>query len=197
LQARLIEHSFLYNAPQGVKSESVESNKSNNFAFIDSQNLNLGLRTLGWVLDYKKFRLYLRHKYNVTQAYVFIGLVPDNEQLYNDLQNAGFILIFKQTVQYLESGKETVKGNVDADLVLHAAAIQYANYDKAVIVSGDGDFAGLIEFLKEKGKLQQVLAPNRNYSKLLKPYAQYIVRIDKLKKSLEYKKSGIGVRSKP
>jgi uncharacterized LabA/DUF88 family protein len=168
------------------------------YAFIDSQNLNLGIRTLGWNIDYKKFRLYLKNKYNVEQAFIFIGLVADNQELYTGLQEADFILVFKPTVRYFENGKETVKGNVDAELVLHAAAIQYQKYDKAVIVSGDGDFTCLLEFLTERGKLLHILTPNKNYSKLLKPYSTYIVRIDKLKKSLAYKqKTGIGVRSKP
>ena len=43
----------------------------NNYAFIDSQNLNLGIQLLGWKLDYKKFRIYLKEKYNVTKAYIF------------------------------------------------------------------------------------------------------------------------------
>lgn len=168
------------------------------YAFVDSQNLNLGIRTLGWNIDYRKFRLYLKNKYNVEQAFIFIGLVADNQELYTGLQEAGFILVFKPTVRYFENGKETVKGNVDAELVLHAAAIQYQKYDKAVIVSGDGDFTCLLEFLAERGKLLHVLTPNKNYSKLLKPYSTYIVRIDKLRKSLAYKqKTGIGVRSKP
>ena len=111
------------------------------FAFIDSQNLNLGVQSQGWKLDYKKFRLYLKNKYNVQQAFIFIGLVTGNDELYKQLQRAGFILIFKPTVRYFENGKQTVKGNVDAELVLHAAAIEYENYDKAIIVSGDGDFA--------------------------------------------------------
>lgn len=105
------------------------------YAFIDSQNLNLGVQSQGWKLDYKKFRLYLKNKYNVQQALLFIGLVAGNDELYKQLQRAGFILIFKPTVRYFENGKQTVKGNVDAELVLHAAAIEYENYDKAIIVS--------------------------------------------------------------
>lgn len=122
---------------------STENNKPN-FAFIDSQNLNLGVRALGWRLDFGKFRLYLKNKYNVQKAYLFIGQVPGNEMLYLSLQEAGYILIFKPTVEIKD---DTVKGNVDAELVLHASAIQYDNYDKAIIVSGDGDFACLVEFL--------------------------------------------------
>jgi len=168
-----------------------------NYAFIDSQNLNLGIRSLGWQLDYKKFRLYLKNKYNITHAYMFIGLVANNQPLYTSLQEAGFILIFKPTVRYFENGKETVKGNVDAELVLHAAAIQYRNYTKAIIISGDGDFACLVEFLQKNEKLLAVMTPNSHYSKLLKPYAKDIVPLAKLRKSLEYKKTSIGGRSKP
>jgi uncharacterized LabA/DUF88 family protein len=100
-------------------------------------------------------------------------------------------------VQYFENGKQTVKGNVDAELVLHTAAIEYSNYEKAIIVSGDGDFACLLEFLQDNNKLLRVFTPNSQYSKLLKPYSRYIVELSQLKNSLEYKKAGIGDRSKP
>jgi uncharacterized LabA/DUF88 family protein len=128
---------------------------------------------------------------------MFIGLVSNNQKLYTDLQKAGFILIFKPTVQYFQNGRQTVKGNVDAELVLHAAAIQYGSYDKAIIVTGDGDFACLAEFLEDKGKLLHILTPNHKYSQLLKPFSQYIVHVSQFRKSVEYKKTGIGGRSKP
>lgn len=163
-------------------------NQHSNYAFIDSQNLNLGIQDSGWKLDYKKFRLYLKNKYNVSHAFVFIGLVANNQDLYTELQKAGFVLIFKPTVRYFIDGKETVKGNVDAELVLHAAAIEYSHYNKAIIVSGDGDFACLIKFLAEKNKLLHIFTPNKKYSQLLKPYSQYIIRVDQLKNALEYQK---------
>lgn len=165
----------------------MRSDRKENYAFIDSQNLNLGVRSQGWKIDFKKFRLYLKNKYSIDQAFLFIGLVTGNQKLYTELQKAGFILVFKPTVKYFEDGKETVKGNVDAELVLHAAAIQYKNYNKAIIVSGDGDFACLAEFLAENNKLLHIMAPNAKYSKLLKPFASYIIRVDQLKKSLEYR----------
>lgn len=167
------------------------------YAFIDSQNLNLGVSSLGWKIDYSKFRLYLKNKYGVEEAFMFIGMVGNNQRLYTMLQKAGFILVFKPTIQYFKNGKQTVKGNVDAELVLHAAAIQYPNYDKAIIVTGDGDFACLMEYLEVKGKLMHIFTPNHKYSKLLQPYAKYIVKVSRLKGSIEYKKTGIGGRSKP
>lgn len=159
-----------------------------NFAFIDSQNLNLGVRSLGWQLDYKKFRLYLKNKYNVTQAYMFIGKMSGNQDLYNSLMQAGFTLIFKPTVAYVENGKKTMKGNVDAELVLYAAAKVYDDYDKALIVSGDGDFYCLAEYLDQNDKLLRIVTPNRKYSKLLRGYRAYITHLEPLQSKLQYKK---------
>lgn len=156
------------------------------YAFIDSQNLNLGIKALGWQIDYKKFRLYLKNKYAVDRAFMFIGHVPNNQKLYTMLQSCGSILIFKPTIQYISKGKQTVKGNVDAELVLHASAIEFENYDKAILVSNDGDFACLAEFLEDKGKLLHILAPNGSYSKLLRPYSTYIVKLDQFRKTLEH-----------
>ena len=167
------------------------------YAFIDSQNLNLGIQSQGWKLDFGKFRLYLKNKYGTQKAYLFIGMVPGNEELYAALQEAGFILIFKPTVRYVQDGRETVKGNVDVELVLHAAAIQFASYDKALIVTGDGDFACLVEFLEQRGKLLYVLAPNKHYSSLLRRFDPFIKRLDHSRHSLEYKKTRTSGRSKP
>jgi uncharacterized LabA/DUF88 family protein len=167
------------------------------YVFIDSQNLNLGVQASGWKLDFRKFRLYLKNKYNVSKAYLFIGQVPGNEAMYRVLQEMGYILIFKPTMQFKKEGKTETKGNVDAELVLYASAITYSDYDQAIIVSGDGDFHCLIEFLEEKGKLLKLLAPNNHYSSLLRRFSSKIVRVDQLKRALELKKTDIGGRSKP
>ena len=116
---------------------------ANNYAFIDSQNLNLSIREQGWVLDFARFRVYLTDKYGITKAFIFIGYVPQNQPLYTNLQKDGYILVFKPTL-ILPNGE--VKGNVDAELVLHTM-IEYANYDKALIVTGDGDFYCLVDYL--------------------------------------------------
>ena len=145
--------------------------KTNNYAFVDSQNLNLSIQKLGWKLDYRRFRVYLAEKYAVKKAYMFIGFVALNQSLYDNLQEAGFILKFKPTVPDAD-GK--IKGNVDAELVLHSM-IEYKNYSKAVIVSGDGDFHCLVEYLDKQKKLEKVIVPNRKkYSQLLSKFMKYI-----------------------
>ena len=172
--------------------------KQPNYAFIDSQNLNRGVKEQGWEIDYKKLKLYLKNKYNVSQAFMFIGLVQNNQPLYTMLQQAGFILVFKPTIKYFVNGKETVKGNVDAELVLHASAIEYENYEKAIIITSDGDFACLIDYLISKGKLLNIITPNKRYSTLLKKFSSFIIDIGSLKKSvIKTKITSIGGRSKP
>jgi uncharacterized LabA/DUF88 family protein len=151
------------------------------YAFIDSQNLNLGVQSQGWRLDWRKFRHYLRNKYNVSKAYTFIGYKAGNESLYIKMQQMGYMVVLKPT---MELPDKTVKGNVDAELVLHTM-IHFKEYDKAIIVSGDGDFHCLVEYLEQQNKLLHILVPNKHYSKLLHKYNNFIVRIDLLRNSLE------------
>ena len=114
----------------------MDKKNENNYAFIDSQNLNLGINKLNWKLDFKKFRVYLKEKYKVSQAFLFIGFIPENQDLYSSLQKNGYILIFKPVL--FDCDKKP-KGNVDADLVLQTM-IEFDNFDQVVIVSSDGDF---------------------------------------------------------
>jgi uncharacterized LabA/DUF88 family protein len=158
----------------------------NNYAFIDSQNLNLAIRDQGWTLDFGRFRKYLADKYGVVRAFLFIGYLPTNQNLYTTLQQQGYILIFKPTL-VLSDGR--VKGNVDAELVLHAM-IEYSNYEKAVIVSGDGDFHCLIKYLRDRRKLEKLVIPNRQkFSSLLREFVPMdVVFMNNLRGKLEHRK---------
>jgi len=161
--------------------------KENNFAFIDGQNLNLGIKSLGWKLDFSRFRRYLKEKYSVTTAYYFIGYVSGNQDLYLFLQKAGYVLMFKPTIP---DDDGNVKGNIDTDLVLQAM-IDYHKYDKAVIVSSDGDFYSLVNYLYKKNKLEYDISSYKaTCSSLLKKSAkEKIVFIDNLQKKLSFRKS--------
>lgn len=158
-----------------------------NHAFIDSQNLNLSIRDLGWKLDFKRFRTYLKEKYAVSKAFLFIGYIEGNNELYKYLQDAGFICIFKPTLKYKDG---TTKGNCDAELVLQAM-IEYPNYHKAVVVTGDGDFYCLVNYFVEKSKLKAVIIPNGfKFSALLKfkHVRPYLKSMNDLRNKLAYTK---------
>lgn len=158
-----------------------------NYAFIDSQNLNLAIQDLGWKLNFKKFRIFLRDKYKVKEAFLFIGYVADNEKMYTALKDAGYILIFKPTLD--KSG--VIKGNCDAELVLQCM-IEFKKFDKAIIVSGDGDFHCLVEYLKKKKKLLKIGIPSKkHYSSLLRKFTKDFFYISDFKRKLQYGKPAV------
>ncbi len=176
---------------------NINKNKPIIFAFIDSQNLyyvtskdilkNGKVLYKGWKLDFEKFRKYLSDKFRVNKAFLFIGYIKENEKMYKHLESFGYNLIFKPTIKD-NQGKP--KGNVDAELVLYSAAIKYKNYDKAVIVSGDGDFYCLHDFLLKNHKLEQIVIPNaKSASSLLKEFQKY-------KTFIEFEKQKLELRSK-
>lgn len=171
------------------RKKTQPKNKSDVYAFIDSQNLNLGIQRAGWKIDWRKFRQFLQDKHNVTKAYMFIGYISDNEDMYNQLHEAGYLIVLKPTVdassQDEKQIKPQVKGNIDAELVLYAMK-EMPNYTKAIIVSGDGDFYCLAEYLESKGRLKSIMTPNWKYSTLLKPFEKYILRLDQKRKELEH-----------
>lgn len=153
------------------------------YTFIDSQNLNLGVKELGWNLDYKKFWIFLKDKFKVDKAFLFIGYIESNKNLYRELTDFGYTLVFKPTVRGYK-GKH--KGNVDAELVLHSAKIEYYNYDKAILVSGDGDFKCLIDELEKDEKFFKLIIPNKQKeSSLLNNYGKYKIYAEKIRAKVE------------
>ena len=159
-----------------------------NHAYIDANNLHKGINSLGWKLDYKKFRKFLTERYGVKKAYLCIGFIAENAGLYRDLQNWGYTLIFKPTVPY----KGKIKGNCDGELILQVMAELVPDSEtfceKVVLVTGDGDFASLVNYLEPKQKLEILLSPvEKDCSTLLKKATPNISYIEQMRSKLEFK----------
>lgn len=173
----------------------IRKRKPRIYAFIDSQNLNVSVQNYGWKMNWKKFREFLTQKYGVTDAFMFIGYMPEHEDLYEKMHAAGYKVVLKQTYDMsrpmpeAENGKKPedrkVKGNVDADLVLWVMK-EIKNYEKCLIVSGDGDFHSLVEYLISRNKLLKLLTPTGNYSSLYRPMEKFIDRVDEHRRELAY-----------
>jgi uncharacterized LabA/DUF88 family protein len=132
--------------------------------YIDGNNLYRSAKELGYGIDYKKIRGWLRQKYNPTNIYLFIGLVPSRTSFYKYLQECGFILIFKQTVSF----GGIIKGNCDAELVLKTVQDFYTkSFDSCILITGDGDFGCLVEFLKENKVIDLVISPDEKKCSIL------------------------------
>ena len=159
----------------------MEEKEKNNIAFIDGQNLHLGttLSEKPWKVKLSKFRIYLEKKYNIKEAYYFLGYVQEiNQEIYSEIQKAGFILVFKQHNPVMLGKK---KGNVDTDIVFEIMKKLYKKEisGKIILISGDGDYKALVDFLIEEKKFKKVLFPNRKfasslYKKLSNNYFAYL-----------------------
>ena len=103
----------------------------------------------------------------MTEAYYFLGFVSEEEQdLYDKLQKAGFILSFREHSSALEGRK---KGNVDSDIIfgIMKKLVENEPFEKVFIVSGDGDYKKLVDFLIKKGRFGKMLFPNGEFASSL------------------------------
>lgn len=108
----------------------------NNIAFIDWQNLHLWTTSENWKIDFKKFRIYLKDKFKVNEAYIFLCFVDDeNQRMYRKIQKAWFMLEFRE---HNTNMKWVKKWNVDVDIVFEVMyrLLEENDFDKIVLVTG-------------------------------------------------------------
>ena len=148
-----------------------------------------------WKINLKKFRVYLKRKYDVENAYYFLGYVQEeNQELYEEIQQAGFILSFKEHSPAMVGTK---KGNVDTDIVFHVMKKIHKKeqFNKIVLVSGDGDYKKLIDFLIQEDRFAKILFPNRKFASSLykKIGSLYYDSLDTpdIRKKIAYKRKGL------
>ena len=156
-------------------------------AYIDGANLHRGVKSLAWKLDYRKFRSWIRQKFWISDAYVFIGMLSKHADLYTFLQSSGYKLIFKEVVF---DGDGNAKGNCDADLVLQATRDVYDRKPaRVILVSSDGDYAPLVRLWMEKGVSCTIVspAPVEKCSILLKRTGAPIVYLKDVRPKIEYR----------
>lgn len=153
-----------------------------NLAFIDGQNLYMGTAKSDinpWKINLSRFRVYLQRKYNISTAYYFLGFVQEEHQsLYEEIQKAGFVLIFREHNPAMMGKK---KGNVDSDIIFHVMKKLYVkeDFESVVLVSGDGDYKLLVDFLITEKRFKKILFPNKKfasslYKKLGSQYFDYL-----------------------
>ena len=155
-----------------------------NVAYIDGQNLYMGTSKSQpiWKVDLTRFRVYLRDKYSVEKAYYYLGYVQEGlnyETLYDEIQSAGFIVKFRQHNSAMIGKK---KGNVDSDIIFAVMRelVEQEDFGKVVLVSGDGDYKMLVDYLIEKDRFEKILFPNKKFSSSLykKIGAKYFANLD-------------------
>jgi uncharacterized LabA/DUF88 family protein len=165
-------------------------NDVKNLAFVDGQNLYMATikrKIDPWKINLARFRVYLEQKYHVVRVYYHLGYVNEKHQdLYEEIQNAGFVLVFREHNSAMLGKK---KGNVDSDIIFHIMKRLYKKEDfhKVILVSGDGDYKLLVDFLIEENKFEKILFPDGKrasslYKKLGAEYYDSLDTIDNINK---------------
>ncbi|MDP2691721.1 MAG: NYN domain-containing protein [bacterium] len=169
----------------------------NNLAFVDGQNIHMATRSADtpWHIDLARFRVYLKQKYHVEKAYYFLGFVREEYQdLYDNIQESGFILKFREHHSAMIGKK---KGNVDTDIVFDIMKKLYRKekFDNVILVSGDGDYKMLVDFLIEERRFEKILFPNFKkasslYKQITRKYCDGLDR-DGVKEKIAKRKGGL------
>jgi len=188
---------ILYERSADAYIVDTHENPHENIAFVDGQNLYMSTMTADapWRIDLARFRVYLKQKYRVGKAYYFLGFAQEEyQELYDEIQEAGFILQFREHSSAMLGKK---KGNVDTDIVFAVMKKLYRReaFDKIVLVSGDGDYKLLVDFLIAEKRFEKILFPDFKrasslYKKITRKYFDGLDR-QGVKEKIAQRKGGL------
>lgn len=161
--------------------------KQATYAFIDASNIIYGARAEGWFIDQKKLLQYLKRKYTVSKAFFYYGKdskSEEKEKFLRKLKSFGYTLRVKEIKRY---GKKS-KANCDVDLTMDML-LMMKEYKRAIVLTGDGDFAPLFSYLILKKKEVIIISsPRRTARELKRIVGDEHVDFGSLKYLLEFKK---------
>jgi uncharacterized LabA/DUF88 family protein len=124
--------------------------------FVDVSNMYWAVRRMGGSLNFRNMREAAvgNRKLIRALAYAVSSGAPDEQKFFDAVSKAGFEVKLKE-LQVFFGGKKKADWDVGLamDMVRLAPLI-----DVAVLVSGDGDYVPVVEFLQNSGHLVEVMA---------------------------------------
>jgi len=139
------------------------------YAFIDASNIIYGAKAEGWFIDQKKLFKYLKQKFKVSKVFFYFGKDdknPKQTKFLQKLESFGFTLRVKQIKRY----RFRIKANCDVDLTMDMLLLK-DKYRRAVVLTGDGDFLPLFEYLREQSRDIVIMAFTKRTSRELRRFA--------------------------
>lgn len=160
------------------------------YMFIDAANILYSQQTLGWRVDYKKLKRYFKQECNLQAVYFYTGRVGANHKqnaFIKRLEELNYIVKSKE-VKRIKVSKSSYewKGNLDVELAIDVLG-NINNFDTIILMSGDSDFAPLLDAVKAQNKKVLVVSTKGHISKELLDRAKYI-NLRKLKDFIAYYK---------
>lgn len=136
-------------------------------------------------LDYEKFIHTITLGRNIVTKTIYIGTrtcIDGFQGFLNFFKKLGFRVITKEKkVIHLDNGGTKNKANFDVEIAVDACAhIWKRECNEIILVSGDSDFAYLIEKAKEFGLKVTIVSSNATLSTELRNNADNLILIDKI-----------------
>lgn len=164
--------------------EKVNQNRGRVAIFIDGSNLFYALPKLGIELDYIKLLCWLIAGSRLLRSFFYTGVDPKNEKQLGFLlwmRRHGYRVISKDLVQ-LPSGSK--KANLDVEIAVDMMAL-VDSYDTAVLVSGDGDLAYVVQAVSARGARVEVVSLRSMTSESLISVADCYTDLEEIKEHIQ------------
>lgn len=157
------------------------------YAFIDASNIIYSAARSGWKVDFEKLAKYLHERFGVQRIIYFAGVDTENlKQLkfYETLQKFGYELRLIPVRTFSDGSK---KADVDSRMTFEMM-LYFKEYEKAIIMTGDGDYYWVLEYLlKEKhGQIILISHSKTTARDLKKLFASKATDIETLRKIITF-----------
>jgi len=160
------------------------------YVFVDAANILYSQQTLRWRVDYKKLKDYFEKECDLRAIYFYTGRVGSNDKqsaFLRKLEQLGYIVKAKE-VKRIKISKSAYewKGNLDVELTIDVLG-NIDNFDTLILMSGDSDFAPLLDAVKARRKRTLIVSTKGHVSKELLERAK-LINLKKLKEFIAYYK---------
>jgi uncharacterized LabA/DUF88 family protein len=145
--------------------------------FIDGNNLFHAARSAGVEIDYAKLLNFLRGESPLLRAFFYTGVDERAERQQGFLlwmRRNGYRVVQKELKTFPDGTK---KANLDVEIAVDMLSL-VGNYDTAILVSGDEDFAYAINVIAYKGVRVEVAGFRANTSPRLIDVADRYIDFD-------------------
>lgn len=168
-----------------------KQNKPATYVFVDAANIIYRDSDVKpWKIDLKKLITYLKERFEAERVFYYGGVDNSNAvqlRLYERLREWGYELRLNPIKRFInDRGEWYLKADVDARMAFEAMKYK-DDYDRAVFLTGDGDFYWLLEYLlQEKDKIWVVASPDKTAKELKKLVKGDFANLDNLRNRLEF-----------
>ena len=155
-------------SPRFSRSSNKKSKyRQKTYVFIDATNIIYGATGCNFRVDFRKLFKYLKERFESERVFYYGGVDKENKKqlnFYHKLQSLGFELRLVP-VKIFSNGKK--KADVDSRMTFELM-LYLDKYDRLVVLTGDGDFFWVLEYLKTKKEKLWILSFPKQTAKELK-----------------------------